>query len=336
MSATASDGCRPAPGVPDPVKLTSSNFGGPLVVDADGNLYLSVLAGETPTGTPATIRLASDGTTSRVAAGGLLTMDRHCNLYVAGADRVDRIGPNGDVSLAATQERVTRAAVTADGTLYTLGDQETLSRVSADGQTATVINDRDAWQIDDVVAAADGNGLVLAEYDTIERYEPDTGARTRIAGSGEDPGKEGRATAAQLHENESALLARTWRPSAVAVDTAGNVYLSVDGRVRRVGVDGIISTVAGGGPDTQAAMLAGGDGGPATLASLWNPGGIVVGADHTMYILELGARVRRVTPDGIISTIAGSGPAPWPETNPAVTASPTFATSSPAATSTPG
>ena len=51
-----------------------------------------------------------------------------------------------------------------------------------------------------------------------------------------------------------------------------------------------------------------GDGGPATLARLGDPRGIAVGQDGSLYIADTGAqRVRRVTPDGIIRTIAGNG-----------------------------
>src|SRR5439155_22291748 len=49
----------------------------------------------------------------------------------------------------------------------------------------------------------------------------------------------------------------------------------------------------------------GGDGGPATLATLANPVGIAVGRDGSIYIGEEVGGIRQVTPDGIIHTIAG-------------------------------
>ena len=54
----------------------------------------------------------------------------------------------------------------------------------------------------------------------------------------------------------------------------------------------------------------GGDGGPATQAMLYHPEGIAVGPDDSLYITdEMKHRIRRVGPDGIITTVAGNGSA---------------------------
>src|SRR5204863_3030518 len=74
-------------------------------------------------------------------------------------------------------------------------------------------------------------------------------------------------------------------------------------RVRRVGTDGIIATVAGTG-----AFGSSGDGGPATAARLAAPSGLAVGPDGSLYISDtLNNRIRRVTADGIIRTVVGTG-----------------------------
>ena len=91
----------------------------------------------------------------------------------------------------------------------------------------------------------------------------------------------------------------------IAVDSAGNLYIAdfSNNRVRKVNTAGIISTVAGTG-----LPIASGDGGPATSAGLAGPQGVAVDASGNLYIAEvLSARVRKVTPAGIISTFAGSG-----------------------------
>src|SRR5205823_4626458 len=90
---------------------------------------------------------------------------------------------------------------------------------------------------------------------------------------------------------------------AVAPD--GSLYIADGGsqRIRRVGPDGIITTVAGTG-------VAGfsGDGGPAVAAKLQHPYGVAVGSDSTLYISDNGNdSIRRVGPDGIITTVAGTG-----------------------------
>jgi sugar lactone lactonase YvrE len=94
-------------------------------------------------------------------------------------------------------------------------------------------------------------------------------------------------------------------PGGLAVDSAGNVYISDTNnhRVRRVATNGRISTFAGTG-----LRAFGGDGEPAIAASLSSPGALAVGRDGALYISDTGnRRLRKVTPDGIIQTIAGNG-----------------------------
>src|SRR5262249_5626262 len=74
-------------------------------------------------------------------------------------------------------------------------------------------------------------------------------------------------------------------------------------RVRRVSAPGIITTIAGTGTPGFS-----GDAGPAAAAQLNLPYGLAVDYSGNLYIADLGnQRVRRVTPDGTIATIAGDG-----------------------------
>jgi sugar lactone lactonase YvrE len=96
-------------------------------------------------------------------------------------------------------------------------------------------------------------------------------------------------------------------PAAIAFDSEGNLYIADTGnnRIRRVGRDGVITTVAGTGKPGY-----GGDSGPATLALLDAPAGIAVGLGDSVFVADTGSnRVRMISADGTISTIAGTGEA---------------------------
>jgi trimeric autotransporter adhesin len=121
-----------------------------------------------------------------------------------------------------------------------------------------------------------------------------------IAGTGTqgDSGDGGPAIAAQLNG-----------PKAVAVDALGNVYIGeAIGRVRKVAPDGTIRTVAGTGATGFS-----GDGGQATAAQLSWPISLAIDGGGSLYIADqYNFRIRKVTPDGIITTVAGIGDNQFP------------------------
>jgi sugar lactone lactonase YvrE len=101
-------------------------------------------------------------------------------------------------------------------------------------------------------------------------------------------------------------------PSSVAVDAMGNIYIAdtYNRCIRKVDGDGIIVTVAGKcAEDIEwGDSNYSGDGGPATAAQLDRPFGIAVDRAGNLFIADTyNHRIRRVTPDGIITTIAGNG-----------------------------
>ncbi len=105
----------------------------------------------------------------------------------------------------------------------------------------------------------------------------------------------------------SAVSARLNVPSGIAFDLSGNLYIADERnhRVRKVSPQGIITTVAGLGNSGYA-----GDGGPAIDARLNAPRAVAVDRFGYVYIAEAGNHtIRRISPSGFISTIAGDGTA---------------------------
>jgi uncharacterized protein (TIGR03437 family) len=91
----------------------------------------------------------------------------------------------------------------------------------------------------------------------------------------------------------------------VAVDASGNAYFSDTGNnvVRKINPAGVVSTVAGNG-----AAGFGGDGGAATAAQLNGPVGLAVDRSGDLLIADaFNERVRKIAPNGVITTVAGSG-----------------------------
>lgn len=131
-------------------------------------------------------------------------------------------------------------------------------------------------------------------YGSTIRKISTTGIITTVAGNGNSGygGDNGPATAASFD----------W-PYAIA-DSAGNIYLAnfYNYRVRKVDAStGIIHTIAGIGHGGHS-----GDGGPATLAALW-PSSICVDRHGNVYVTDSSTWIRRISPSGIITTVAGNG-----------------------------
>ena len=151
------------------------------------------------------------------------------------------------------------------------------------------------------VAVDRNSNIYIADLNNqrIRKVDP-SGIISTIAGTGTPgfSGDGGLATQAQLHLNN-----RVWTQltGGVAVDNLGNVYIadSYNHRVRGVGPDGVIRTVAGNGIPGRA-----GDGGLATDANLNYPGGVAVDSSGNIFIADTGnGSIRKVGGDGTITTL---------------------------------
>lgn len=143
---------------------------------------------------------------------------------------------------------------------------------------------------------ADQNNHRIRKIDT-------AGIITTVAGSG----PVGPTSGAFSGDGGPATSARFQHPTALAVDAAGNIYVSdqLNRRVRKVDTAGIINTIGGNGQTGFS-----GDGGPAVNASINDPAGIAVDAIGNVYVGDnANNRVRRISPAGIITTAVGNGSA---------------------------
>ena len=107
------------------------------------------------------------------------------------------------------------------------------------------------------------------------------------------------------------LLFEGGGPHGLAFDRKGNLYISVEnGFLLKATPNGALTTIAGVEPGTCQGTVEGclGDGGPATSAFIDDPEGVAVDAQGAVYFADYALhRVRKVSPSGIISTIAGTG-----------------------------
>jgi sugar lactone lactonase YvrE len=149
-----------------------------------------------------------------------------------------------------------------------------------------------------VFVHSDGTVLIAdRSHNKIQAIDP-WGVLTRVAGTG---------TSGSIGDGGTATEAELRRPDAAVTDGTGNIYISdtSNSRIRRVGLDGTITTIAG-----SSLIGFAGDGGPATAARLYYPRGVHVDGNGNLYIADTGNhRIRKVDVNGIITTVAGDGTA---------------------------
>ena len=289
---------------------TNASFNTPVYVAVghDGTLYIvdwfnNRIRKVAPTGIITTV--AGNGTAGFSGDGGPATsaslnqplaveLDGQGNLYIADAanSRIRKVDAAGTISTAA-----------GNGIEGFAGDNGPAVNAELDAPT------RLALDIEGNLFIADQNNMRIRRVDAV------SGVITTVAGSGPP----GRFNGAYSGDGGLATSARFNHPTAVDLDSSGNIYVSdqLNHVVRKVNTAGIISTFAGNG---IAAFN--GDGGLATNASLNDPAGLAMDAAGNLYIGDnVNERVRRVDPSGLISTVVGNGSSGFTgDRGPAVTA----------------
>ena len=252
-----------------------------IATGPDGTVYILTTGNSirkvTPDGIIHTLNISLPGMTHTMAA---IDTGSDGSLYVAdrGANQVYRILPDGTVRVIA-----------GNG-----GDFSTCSNnLCTDGPAI----ERVLGPPVDIVAGPDGNIYVVVVdswiFHGIRKIGPD-GILTTFSNF-TTPGPAG---------SDYIRTGQFNHPNSIAVGPDGNIFIA-DGEnhiIRRISPDGTISTVAGTGSPGMS-----GDGGPALSAQLWWPYSIDIGPDGSIFFSDgVTQRIRRISPDGIIETVAGS------------------------------
>jgi sugar lactone lactonase YvrE len=272
---------------------TAAQFYGPtgIAVAGNGNLYVTEIGNNT-------IRM--------VTPGGVVTT-------LAGTDRVtgsaDGAGPSAQFGSP------TGVALDANGNLYvTDSTNNTIRKVTPSGVVTTIAGTAgvagsldgtgSSAQFDSpwgIAIDASGNLYVSDSGDNLIRKITPGGVVTTIAGVTTSP--EVLSTYGVM-TNGTGTAAHFLNPTGMAVDPSGNVYVADSGNneIRKISPQVVVTTLAG-----SWSLTAGDADGTGSLARFYEPGYVAVDGSGNLYVSDdLNATIRKITPAGVVTTVAGT------------------------------
>jgi uncharacterized repeat protein (TIGR01451 family) len=275
-------------------------------------LQATITAADIATAGTATVAVSTPAPGGGISNGLAFTIaiQTAATISTVAGDGIEGYGGDGGAAVAAELYDPDATAVDASGNMYIVdaGNNRIRKVSAATGLIATIAGNGSSG------FGGDGGPATSAEFDApsglaldsagnlyvadtnnyrIRKINASTGIITTVVGGGSG-GDGGPAANAQLSF-----------PLGVAIDAAGNLYISDYTRVRKVtAATGVISTVAGNGTLGYS-----GDGGLATSAEVYIPYGVAIDVSGNLFIADwLNNRVRKVTAStGIITTVAGNG-----------------------------
>lgn len=289
-----------------------------IAVSCSAAVYVTTVAGSGSTGfadgAAATASFQRPTGVVRDAAGNLYVadMDNHSIRRITPAGQVTTLAGSGvagyadGTGAAAAFNNPRHLAVDAAGNLYVAdSDNNRIRKVSPAGVVTTLAGTGTLGSADGPAASAQfASPYGIAVDSTGKVFVADTSSHAirEIATDGTVstfaglPGSPGSADGA-------GSAARFAMPYGLAVDAVGNVYVADanNSRIRKISAAGVVSTLAGSG-------IAGDADGDAGTAQFSNPLEVAVDVDGYVYVVDAwNQKIRRISPSGMVSTLAGTG-----------------------------
>ncbi|RZI42602.1 hypothetical protein EGT07_11410 [Herbaspirillum sp. HC18] len=248
-----------------------------LVADSVGNLFVT-------RGNALVNKVTPTGSVSNFAGMAALSGSVDGKGTLALFQRAESIARDIDGNLYLTEEGGNVRKIAPDGTTTTLGSSFSAPKfVDETGAEAPIIQPRG------IAVAPDGN-IYIGDFLTIRKLTKKTGVLTIFAGSkGIFGDKDGVGTNATFSSIRS-----------MVADNSGNLYVAESHSIRKVTPSGVVTTLAG-------SSTGGTSDGKGVAAHFNLPAGITLDNAGNLYIADTeNATIRKLSPDGVVTTVAGS------------------------------
>jgi len=261
---------------------SSASFSNPMGItqDGKGNIYLADSRNNLIR------KITSEGIVTTFAGTGAAgsadgKADTASFFFPTGITADDK----GNVYVADTHNSLIRK-ISADGFVTTLAGSRIYNTVP--GTDSILRFDHPAG----ITTDAAGYIYVADTYNNLIRKISPSGKIVTIAGNGSRGSKD-----------SMGVYASFYLPGGIAMDSAGDIYISdtYNNLIRKISPDGLVTTIAGNG--TRGSLN-----GTAKQASFLHPAGLALDPLGNIYVADVGNnKIRMITPDGRVTTYAGSG-----------------------------
>lgn len=252
-----------------------------------------------------------------------IAVDKNGNVYIADQinHRIRKITPSGSVSTlagngkpgykdgkgtAAQFDSPVGIAVDKNGFVYVADFvNNRIRKISPSGTVTTLAGDG-AYGFADgegaIAQFASPIGIAVAQQGIVYVTDLDNNLIRKITADGIVSTFAGNGL--QGTTDGEALTAQFFGPNGITIDEEGTIYIAEEGNhnIRKITPDGNVSTIAGNGNPGYV-------NGIGTEAQFMSPNGITVDKSGNLYVADwFNNRIRKITPAGAVSTMAGSGP----------------------------